>query len=347
MHIGINTLPSDSAPFPHHVLRYLSQVIAQIQREKPAIKFSCLHEADTRPGLPLLPSIAVEPAAGGFQSLLRRGGLNLDSALAGHKIDRVISPIQTPLLRHAVPQVLLALDLHPWESGGGGGGSVKNIKRACAQSQHIITASEHVRRRCLELFEAPLEKILVASPGVSPGLSEPTGSVVEQPYVVFFYDPLTAPLLATIREALDKRQKEFPQTQVVVGPTLPDEPDHWGPRVVRIEQCPDGHLAGLYRQADFFLYAGPGDGSGLRVLEAMAAGVPVLAAGSRGVMELAGDAPIYFNAESLDAFFQSLKRILSEDDPARSKRIHTGQQIAARYRWDKTIWKVLAALKAG
>lgn len=347
MHIGINTLPSDSAPFPHHVLRYLTQVIMPIQREKPSIRFSCLHPAGEPPGLPLLPGIAVEPAAGGIRSFLGRGGIQIDALLQQHKIDSVLSPIQTPLLRHAAPQVLLALDLSPWEGGRAGAGNVKNIKRACAQAQHIIAATEHVRRRCLELFEAPLEKIVVAPPGVSAALSEPQGSVVEKPYMVFLYDPLSAPLLSTIRQALEKRQKEFPQTQVVVGPTLPDEPGHWGPRVVRIEQCPDGHLAGLYRQADFFLYPAPGDGSGLRVLEAMAAGVPVLAAGSRGVMEVAGDAPIYFNAESLDAFFQSLKRILSEDGQVRAKRIHTGQQIAARYRWDKTLWKVLSAFKAG
>jgi glycosyltransferase involved in cell wall biosynthesis len=117
--------------------------------------------------------------------------------------------------------------------------------------------------------------------------------------------------------------------------------------VVRIEQCPDSHLAGLYREAKFFLYPGPDDGSGLRVLEALAAGVPVLAAGSRGVMEVAGDAPIYFNGESLDAFFQSLKRVLSEEPQLRKKRIHTGTQIAARFAWDKSMWKVLTTFKSG
>ena len=62
---------------------------------------------------------------------------------------------------------------------------------------------------------------------------------------------------------------------------------------------------------------------------------------------MAGDAPIYFNGESLDAFFQSLKRILSEEKHLRAKRIHTGTQIAARFAWDKSMWKVLSTLKAG
>ena len=31
MHIGINTLPAESVPFPHHVIRYLTQIITPIQ----------------------------------------------------------------------------------------------------------------------------------------------------------------------------------------------------------------------------------------------------------------------------------------------------------------------------
>ena len=76
------------------------------------------------------------------------------------------------------------------------------------------------------------------------------------------------------------------------------------------------------------------------------AGVPVLAAGSRGISEVAGDAPIYFNGESMDAFFQSLKRVLSEDGQHRAKRIQTGKQVASRFDWEKTMWKFLAAFKA-
>jgi len=346
MHIGINTLPVEGIPFPHQQFRYLSQVVATIQKEKASIRFSCIHDADDAPGLPLLPAIPVEQRASGLQSLWRRGGVNLDSVAQQHKIDVLFSALQTPSAGQAIPQVLLALDLSPWDRGATGSGP-KHIKKACAQARHIIAPTEHVRRRCLELFEAPMERIVVAPPGVSTALSEPAEPIVEKPYIVFFYDPLTAPLLDKIRQALDKRKDEFPQTHVVVGPALPDEPEQWGPRVVRIEQCPDAHLGGLYREAAFFLYPGPEDGCGLRVLEALAAGAPVLAAGSRGVMEVAGDAPIYFNGESMDAFFQSLKRILAEDGQVRAKRIHTGEQIAMRYRWDKTMWKVLSTVKAG
>lgn len=347
MHIGINTVPAEGIPFPHHVIRYLSQIITPIRGEKNDLTFSCLHDAEYPAEMPGMPGIPVERPAGGLQALLRRSGSSLESAIQQNGIDLVLSSIQAPCLKAAMPQILVALDLYPWERGGANAPGFKNTKRACATARHIIAPTEHVRRRCLELFEAPMEKIIVAPPGVSPNLSKPTISVVEKPYIVMFFDPLTAPLLHTVREAMEKRKDEFPQTQVIVGPTLPDEPDNWGPRVVRVEQCPDSHLAGLYREADFFLYPAPDDGSGLRVLEAMAAGVPVLAAGSRGVMEVAGDAPIYFNGESLDAFFQSLKRILSEEKHLRSKRIHTGTQIAARFSWDKSMWKVLTTLKSG
>jgi len=346
MHIAINTLPGTDVPFPHHVVRYLSQVVERIQKEKPSAHFSCLHVRGEAPAFPELPPIETDPPGSGFFARLGRTE-SQDSLLKQHAVDLILSPLQTALGRTALPQVLLALDVAPWEDRNGPQLSVKEAKRACASAAYIITPTEQLRRQCLELFEAPMEKIVVAPPGVAVGLDKAAGSLVEKPYIVMFYDPLTAALLKTLRAALDKRREEFPFTQVIVGPTLPEEPDQWGPGVVRIEQCPANHLAGLYREAAFFLYAAPHDGCGLRVLEALAAGVPVLAAGSRGVSEVAGNAPIYFNGESLDAFFQSLKRILSEDGQSRAKRIQTGKQTAGRYSWDKTMWKVLSTFKAG
>lgn len=344
MHIAINTIAGTDVPFPHHVVRYLSQVVERIQKEKPSVRFSCLHVEDEPNYFPSLPPIPTTAPATGFRVRFGRGDSS-DGVLKKHNVDLVLSPLQSALGRTSLPQVLLALDLAPWEDKGGPQLSSRDAKKACASATYIITPTEQVRRQCLERFEAPMEKIVVAPPGVAAGLSTPTQSVVEKPYIAIFYDPLTAPLLTTLRAALAKRREEFPFTQVIVGPTLPDEPEQWGPGVVRIEQCPANHLAGLYQDSAFFLYAGPHDGSGLRVLEALAAGVPVLAAGSRGVSEVAGNAPIYFNAESLDAFFQSLKRILSEDGQNRGKRIQTGKQIASRYSWEKTMWKVLATFK--
>ncbi len=344
MHIVINTLPGSTEAFPHHVVRYLDQVITRIQKEKSAVQFSCLHVLDEASPLPNLPSIESVPPESGLRARFS-GSNSVDGLLKKHLADLVVSPLQTALTKTSFPQVLLALDLAAWEGQKGHTANFKDARKACITARHIIVPTEHLRRRCLELFEAPMEKIVVAPPGVADGLSSPTRSVVEKPYIILFYDPLTAPLLATVRAALEKRHKEFPFTQVVVGPALPDEPDQWGPGVVRIEQCPANHLSGLYKEAQFFLYAAPHDGSGLRVLEALATGVPVLAAGSRGVSEVAGDAPIFFNGESMDAFFQSLKRILSEDEQSRAKRVHTGNKIASRYSWDKTMWKVLATLK--
>ncbi len=345
MHIVINTLPGTALPFPHHVVRYLAQVIARIKQEKPSVQFSCLHIRGEESPFPELPSVESAPPETGFRARLTRND-NVDGLLKKHGADFVLSPLQTALTKTTVAQVLVTMDLAPWEGGQGNAGNLKDTKRVCATARHIITPTEHLRRRCLELFEAPMERIIVAPPGVAAGLNNPTLSVVEKPYIVLFYDPLTAPLLATIRAALEKRRDEFPFTQVVVGPGLPEEPAQWGPGVVRIEQCPANHLAGLYQESAFFLFAGPHDGSGLRILEAMAAGVPVLAAGSRGISEVAGDAPIYFNGESMDAFFQSLKRVLSEDGQHRAKRIQTGKQVASRFDWEKTMWKFLAAFKA-
>ena len=80
-------------------------------------------------------------------------------------------------------------------------------------------------------------------------------------------------------------------------------------------------------------------------MEALLAGVTVVAARSGATVELTGQTPVYFNPGSADSMVQAMRRMLDADEKERADRVNFGRQAVTRYRWEDTAWKVLAGLK--
>lgn len=94
-------------------------------------------------------------------------------------------------------------------------------------------------------------------------------------------------------------------------------------------------LEGLYAAADLFVFPSLYEGFGLPVLEAMARGVPVATSGRASLAEVAGDAALLFDPESVQAISDALRQLLG--DPVLRERLRTaGRQQAARFTWDRT-----------
>ena len=134
----------------------------------------------------------------------------LEQAIAQTQAELVFSPLHAAPPNLPVPQVLYALDLAPWETepgkpGPGRGPHVKTIKRACANARAIVVSSEYLRKRCLELFEAPLNKVVPALPGVDSLFVAPQPAFIKPPYLFSINDPLTAAHIGAIRATLAKR----------------------------------------------------------------------------------------------------------------------------------------------
>lgn len=103
---------------------------------------------------------------------------------------------------------------------------------------------------------------------------------------------------------------------------------------------PLGHVAEeelvrLYQGASAMVYPSQYEGFGLPVLEAMACGVPVLAARAATAEEVAGDAAMLLPAEDAQAWASALKIVLT--DLQRSAELkHRGLTRAATYTWART-----------
>lgn len=347
MRVAVSTLLAKNRLDTGHEERYLRRVISTARQVQPETEFIVLTHEGNHGSFEGWDRVMVQEGSGMLGSL--RGGTPIERAAKQASADILLQALDTATASPPMQQVLYALDLSPYEPAPGEHGKkpldAKTIRKAAAASLTVVVPSEYLRRRCLELFETPLNHVMVAHPGVDTIFAESHGTMVAAPYLVIYEDSLTYPHKERVREALDQLSKENSHTFVIVGRNPFDEIEDWGPRAVRIEHLPDNHLAGLYQNGSCFLYAGLHDGSAVRVLEALHSGIPVVAPSSGAFNELAGKHPIYYNATSTATMIQCLRRALDEDPKARNERVRLTRSTTSKYNWEKCAWRFLSAFK--
>jgi glycosyltransferase involved in cell wall biosynthesis len=114
------------------------------------------------------------------------------------------------------------------------------------------------------------------------------------------------------------------------------------PRISRLGAVTDAALAGLYSGALALCFPSVAEGFGLPVLEAMAAGVPVLATDIPAVRELVGAGGLYVQGDDADAWAQAIDTLAGDED-LRQRLSRTQQARAAAYTWERTATATLDA----
>ena len=116
------------------------------------------------------------------------------------------------------------------------------------------------------------------------------------------------------------------------------------PRRIGLGAVSDARLASLYAGAAALVYPSRYEGFGLPVLEAMAAGTPVVASDAAAIREAGGDAALYFRSGDADELALALRMVLEEPVTRESLRAR-GQVRAALMSWDRTARETLAILE--
>lgn len=110
----------------------------------------------------------------------------------------------------------------------------------------------------------------------------------------------------------------------------------------------DAQLAGLLQHASVVAYPSAYEGFGLPVLEAMAAGVPVLSTTTPAVREVAGGAALLVDIDGADPYGAGLRQALRQitgDEALRARLSEAGRRRAADFDWDVAAADVLAIVK--
>jgi len=107
---------------------------------------------------------------------------------------------------------------------------------------------------------------------------------------------------------------------------------------------PRAQLLDLFARATAFVYPTLFEGFGLPVVEAMAAGVPVVCSDIEPLRETSGDAVLRFDPRDRRSITSSILRLLG-DDCLRARLAAAGPARAAAFSWCRTARQTLAAIE--
>lgn len=177
-----------------------------------------------------------------------------------------------------------------------------------------------------------------------------------QQYLIYVGNCYPYKNVGLILEAMTRLESRRPNLQlVVVG-----RPDYFhgrlkaraaelglSGRVLFTGAVSDGELASLYHKASLYAYPSLSEGFGLQCLEAMAQGVPVVAAEASCLPETCGEAALYFDPQNAGELADLIDRVLS-DSQLRHDLVAAGKAHVATFSWHRTAEQTLAAYrKAG
>ncbi|WP_432830731.1 glycosyltransferase family 4 protein [Dactylosporangium sp. CA-092794] len=138
---------------------------------------------------------------------------------------------------------------------------------------------------------------------------------------------------------------------VLVGSPDTRFPDEAGPaierhqladRVVRLPFVPEELLGAVYAEAAVLAYPSLVEGFGLPVLEAMAAGTPVIASDVPALREIGGDAAAYVPPGDSTAWAATI-RLVTTDQAVRDTLIAGGTARVAKFTWADAAHRLVAA----
>ncbi len=231
------------------------------------------------------------------------------------------------------------------------------LSGAVHSARGLICISQSTRAALVARFPAASSKAVIAPLGVSSSLLEPEIGAAEglpTPGFVLAVGTLeprkNLPRLVEAYAALPARLRTAHQL-VVVGPlgwqTGPIRAalDSLGDGCVALGHVSDARLAELYRRCALFCYPSLGEGFGLPVLEAMAAGAAVVTSRTSSLPEVGGDAVEYLDPESVSDITTAIERVLGSSE-LRASLSTRARARAREFTWARTAEITLAALQA-
>ena len=218
----------------------------------------------------------------------------------------------------------------------------------------IVAISQATARALTERFPRAAGKVTVAPLGVSPALDvrDVAESLPAAGFVLAVGTleprknlPRLAAAYGSLPAALKKRHPLVIAGEIgwQAGPSTAAL-DALDAGAIRLGYVSDAALAELYRRCAVFCYPSLGEGFGLPVLEAMAAGATVLTSSVSSLPEVGADAVAYCDPQQVDSIGQALKELL-DDAPRRALLSERARARSLEFSWERTAELVLAALE--
>ena len=213
------------------------------------------------------------------------------------------------------------------------------MTREIAIADAIICVSESTRRDLLRFYQADPRRVFTVHSGLPPLPAAESVQNLPERYILFVSTVEPRKNLETLIDAFEELRTSgaYDGALVVAGRV------GWkaestarrlrGPGIVHLDYVKPSQLATLYASADVFVFPSLYEGFGFPMLEAMAHGVPTIAARSSSLPEVGSDAALYFDPLDRPELVAELRRVLT-DDALRADLAQRGRVRAAQFRWD-------------
>ena len=231
-----------------------------------------------------------------------------------------------------------------------------------AKASRIATVSEYTKADLVNLYKQPESKIDVVYNGVNeifkPIPEEEKNHILNKwsegkPYFLFVSSLHPRKNLKNLLLAFDEFKKSAPKEEklLIVGAKmwLNSEMEntlnnmHFKEDVVFTGRVDDQTLAQLVASALALTYVSRFEGFGIPIVEAFRSGTAVITSNVTSMPEVAGDAALLVDPESVESITQALK-LISEDDVIRNSLIEKGKMRQEKFSWQKSadaLWRCL------
>jgi glycosyltransferase involved in cell wall biosynthesis len=291
----------------------------------------------------------------------------LPRLIAAHKVDLWLGTCNyLPLL--AACRTFLIVQSHQFFTNPEAFGSLRRfflqwvVTRSVELADRTAVQCEDAKRTLLKYVDMPADSISIVYnrlvdvnvdvnvPDAAPGLSDLIGC--DRPYLLYVSGLYPFKNHARLIEAFARIRPRFADLALVLAGGGPDrdlrsEAARHGIQndVIFLGKVPQPAIPVLYRNALASVFPSLEETFGLPVLEAMSLDCPVLTSNRSSMAEIAGDAAVLVDPESVDELAEGMIRLLTNDSE-RQKQIERGRARCRYFTKEKTIRSLAAALES-
>jgi glycosyltransferase involved in cell wall biosynthesis len=219
---------------------------------------------------------------------------------------------------------------------------LKRKKRAILAADKVICISESVRSDIIEMYGLPQERVVAIPLACGDNFRRMSREEIvphfqiDQPFILYVGTRHPYKNFKTLLSAYAAWPRRGEIKLLVVGnPWSREELKEiatagFQSDIICRSSISDEELCALYNQALAFVYPSLSEGFGIPLLEAMACGCQIVASRIPTSMEVAQDAPYYFDPLSKDELIAALEAACFSEK-AKSRR----EDILAKYSWDR------------
>jgi glycosyltransferase involved in cell wall biosynthesis len=281
---------------------------------------------------------------------LRRDGIDVFVTFADKEIPLLPTASKIVMMVHdliplRMPEVVFRNAAHRWYYN-------TLIRAAVRRADLVLTNSEFSRSEILSVLGVDGAKVHRISLGVEQAPRVMPAAVeaalarhgLRRPYVLTLGSTEPRKNVARVMQAMRLLAPRHAHVQLAIAGGLwrgvPYDKALLDQRIVPLGHVSDDDLRAVMSAAGLLAFPSLHEGFGFPVLEAMAAGVPVVTSDRTALPEVGGDAVLYANPESAADIAANMDRILSDEELATRLRAK-GRERAHLFRWEDTCAEIV------